>query len=180
MSKITKAFMALADIASVCRAQARALPSREEKQLFWTGIGISLHKHLYVCPLDEVAEILKVPTYTKLPGVGGWVNGVANVRGKLLPLLDMNLFFFGDATTQAQSRRRVLVLDEGDMYTGLIVDQVYGMQHFPNDGFIKTIDGVAEPMKPFVEGCYQRDDEVWHVFRPKRLLKDARFMKLAG
>lgn len=180
MSKVTKAFIALADMARVCRAQARALPSREEKQLFWTGIGIRLNKRLYVCPLEEVAEILKLPAYTKLPGVGGWVNGVANVRGKLLPLLDMNLFFFDDSSTQVQSRRRVLVLDEGEMYTGLIVDQVMGMQHFPNDGFIKSTEGVAEQIKPFVDGCYQRDGEVWQVFRPKRLLKDARFMKLAG
>jgi twitching motility protein PilI len=180
MSEANRAFTTLVDMAAVCRSHARALPSREEKQLFWTGVGIRLHQNLYVCPLEDVAEILKVPPYTKLPGVGSWVNGVANVRGKLLPLLDMNLFFFGDTTNQAQSRRRVLVLDEGEMYTGLIVDHVLGMQHFPADGFHQYVSNVPEAIKPFVEGCYQRDDEIWCVFRPKRLLKDSRFMKLAG
>lgn len=180
MAKTTKAFSVLSDIASVCRAQARALPSREEKELFWTGIGISLQGVKYVCPLEDVAEILTMPSYTKLPGVGGWVNGVANVRGKLLPLLDLDLFFFSDASTQVQSRRRVLVLDQGEMYTGLIVDKVWGMQHFPLDGYTKTVEDVPDSIRPFIGGSYHREGEVWLVFRPKRLLKDARFMKLAG
>ncbi|MEJ2682511.1 MAG: chemotaxis protein CheW, partial [Gammaproteobacteria bacterium] len=80
MSRTTTAFVKLAELASVCRKHARALPSSEKTQSVWTGIGISLHHAYYVCPLNEVAEILKVPPYTKLPGVGGWVNGVANVR----------------------------------------------------------------------------------------------------
>lgn len=180
MSEASEAFVALVDMAVVCRANARALPSQEQQKAYWTGIGISIHKRLYVCPLGEISEILKLPACTKLPGVGGWVNGVANVRGKLLPLLDMNLFFFGDKSALVQSRRRVLVLDEGDMYTGLIVDNVMGMQHFPKDGFRENVEAVIEPMRPFVDGCYRRGEENWHVFRPKRLLKDTRFMKLAG
>ncbi|MEJ2741272.1 MAG: hypothetical protein P8176_01975 [Gammaproteobacteria bacterium] len=63
MSRTTTAFVKLAELASVCRKHARALPSSEKTQSVWTGIGISLHHAYYVCPLNEVAEILKVPPY---------------------------------------------------------------------------------------------------------------------
>ena len=42
--------------------------------------------------MGEVSEILDPPDYTRVPGVKDWVVGIANVRGSLLPLMDLKGF----------------------------------------------------------------------------------------
>ena len=42
-----------------------------------------------VSKMGEVTEILDPPDFTRVPGVQSWVVGIANVRGSLLPLMDL-------------------------------------------------------------------------------------------
>ena len=46
-----------------------------------------------IAPMGNVVEMLPVPEATPLPGVQPWVAGLANVRGRLLPLFDLEVFF---------------------------------------------------------------------------------------
>ncbi len=60
-----------------------------------------------------------------------WMKGVANVRGRLMTVMDLSRFL-GQPSELQEKRRRLLVLDQDDLYTGVIVDEVLGMQHFPS------------------------------------------------
>ena len=71
--------------------------------------------------MGEVAELLEMPTFTHLPSVQPWVLGVANVRGRLLPIFDLAQYFQGNLTGQ-RKRHRVLVLEYDEYYSGLCVD----------------------------------------------------------
>ncbi|MEJ2668963.1 MAG: chemotaxis protein CheW, partial [Gammaproteobacteria bacterium] len=74
-----------------------------------------------------------------------------------------------------------LVLEQGEMYSGLIVDHVLGMQHFAAEGFRQQVSSSKmNAVAPFVEGCYKLAGEHRMVLRPTRLIADERFMKLAG
>jgi twitching motility protein PilI len=75
-----------------------------------------------LAPIGEVAEILKLPRYTLIPGVELWMKGLANVRGRLLPITDI-LMFLGRKSTVLDNKRRVLVVDHEEMFAGLIVDK---------------------------------------------------------
>jgi len=113
-----------------------------------------------------------------LPGVQSWVKGVANVRGRLLPLFDLAAFF-GEKMGKQRKQRRVLILETSNVYSGLIVDQVFGMQHFQIDTYSADADGVKEQVKPFVAGSYRLDGHQWWVFNPMGLAEDARFVNAA-
>src|SRR3546814_12949740 len=89
MSQSLTAFELLLQIDRRCRLLGADLPSPPTHGDSWSGIGFRLGEHWYVAPMGEVSEVLHEPRYTHLPGVKPWVRGVANLRGRLLPLMDL-------------------------------------------------------------------------------------------
>ncbi len=144
----------------------------------WSGIGFRLAGHRFVAPMGEVAEIFAPPPYTRLPGVQSWVLGVSNVRGRLLPIVDLESFFGG--TLGDRRSRRVMALELGEIYTGLLVSEVYGMQHMPVDSFREEVAPELEPLKAFIAGCYHHEGEIWTVFSPFKLAHNAEFFNAAA
>ena len=126
-------FAVLTDIARRSRAMAAGLPEQQEAVELWNGIGFVLAGERYVAPMGEVTEILHVPRYTHIPGVHPFMMGAANVRGRLLPLVDLAGFFEVPRSSRSTRERRVLVVEQGDVFSGLVVDSVSGMQYFAVD-----------------------------------------------
>jgi twitching motility protein PilI len=174
-----QAYKALVELSHQGLAAAKGLPAQVDITPHWSGVGFELMGQRFVAPMGEVAEMLEVPVYARIPNVQSWVRGVANVRGRLLPLFDLAAFF-GDKLRGARNTRRVLVLETEDLYSGLIVDQVYGMQHFPVDSYSSTAEGIPEPLESLISGSYRQMGTQWSVFNPKLLEQDARFMDVAA
>lgn len=175
------AFIALTELAALSQSHAQALPAQVDDSTRWSGIGFSLLGVRFVAPLGQIAEMLEVPAYTKLPGVQPWVVGLANVRGRLLPLFDMSQYLGGKATSQ-RKQHRVLVVDSNHFYSGLIVDQAFGLQHFTSEGFHEDEYGdVPNSVRPLIRGVYT--DSVgndWSVLNVPNLLEDPRFGNVAA
>lgn len=178
MSEPQGAFKALLDLAERSRATASGLPAQADIRPLWSGIGFSLMGNYFVAPIGEVSEMLQIPDYTHLPGVQPWVKGVANVRGRLLPLFDLAAFF-GDRLSGSRKHRRILVLETETLYSGLMVDRVFGMQHFPMDEYSQEAGQVPDHVLPFVTGSYPLAGQQWSLFRPALLAEDPRFTNAA-
>src|SRR5690606_12062262 len=114
-------YLKLADYFIRCRDNAANLPEEQEVTPYWSGVGFSLNGHRLVAPLTEVGEILSPPACARVPGAQDWVRGVANVRGRLMTVTDLNRFL-ERASEVAEGRRRLLVLDRDELYTGVMVD----------------------------------------------------------
>ena len=82
---------------------------------------------LLVSGIDEINELLAVPTLTPVPGTQSWLLGVANVRGNLVPVVDFGRFLFGERT-QHSERTRLLVVRQGSGSVALLVDEVFGQR----------------------------------------------------
>jgi twitching motility protein PilI len=172
------AFQLLLEIDQRCRSLAAGLPSQETRQQDWTGIGFRMGEQCYVAPMGEIAEILHEPRYSVLPGVKPWIKGVANLRGRLLPIMDL-CAFFGHELSPLRKQRRVLVVEHQEVFAGLMVDEVLGMQHFNQrslmpEPLIEFEAGVA----PFVQGQFLRE-QAWLVFSPWALAQSPGFMDVA-
>ena len=179
MSAQAAPFAVLTDIAARSQSLASGLPEQQQAVELWNGIGFVLAGERYVAPMGEVTEILHVPRFTHIPGVRPFLLGAANVRGRLLPLVDLAGFFDIPRSSRSQRERRVLVVEQGDIFSGLVVDSVLGMQYFATDSFKDSPEGVPENVRPFVSGGYERNEEVWKVFSAVDLLEDERFLDVA-
>src|SRR5690625_2747134 len=128
-AQLGPAFEALPQLAQLSRAGAHGLPAQVDIRPHWSGIGFSLLGRNFVAPLGEVSEMLEVPAFTHLPGVQPWVQGVANVRGRLLPIFDMAMFY-GQRLTGSRKQRRVLILETENLYMGVVVHKVLSMLNY--------------------------------------------------
>lgn len=167
------AFDALVDVARQSLRNAADLPAQVEIRTYWSGVGFELMGERLLVPLEEVVETLELPPLTKLPGVQPWVLGVANVRGRLLPITDARYLLTGE---QASDRKkRVIVFERGDLFVGLIVDKVFGIQHFPDDE-LKSASLEHPSLKVLASGSFITEDQAWHVCTLERLLTETSFM----
>ena len=168
-------FQRLQEIEQLCSNSAELLPSLESHEDDWTGIGFSLGGIELLSTMGEVLEILDPPEYTKVPGVKPWVVGIANVRGSLLPLIDLKSFVTGENVKNIK-KSRVLVINHADNSTGLIVDEVLGVRHFSLNDRIYELPEIEVSVKPYIKQAFQRDDKYWPVFSFNELTEDERFL----
>ena len=176
MSESLTAFELLLQIDQRCRLLAADLPSQPMRQDRWSGIGFRLGEQWYVAPMGEVGEVLHEPRFTQLPGVKPWVKGVANLRGRLLPIMDL-CSFVGQEVSAARKQRRVLVVEHHEVFAGLLVDEVFGLQHFAQDS-LRPAEALSGPIAPFIQGRFQREQS-WQVFSPFALAQSQSFMHVA-
>ena len=74
--------------------------------------------------VDTVQEIIRVPEeMSRVPKTAEYIQGMVNLRGSVLPVLDMRIRF-GMKRAERNDRQRILVLNESGQCTGFIVDSV--------------------------------------------------------
>ncbi|MCO7225254.1 chemotaxis protein CheW [Pleionea sp. CnH1-48] len=170
------AFEILVDIERRSSA-ASSMPRSEQSERFWTGVGFRLNKVQYVAPLKEVAEILSMPGFTKVPGARSWVKGLANIRGTLLPIMDLH-GFLGRKAIPSMRSQRILVINHNGIHSGVMVDEVLGLQHFDDSERREDVND-DEAILPYVKGAFTRGEEEWKVFSPFALAESPSFMQVA-
>ncbi len=173
-----RAYQALRRIEAQARAAAAELPHEDVGDLSWHGLGFQLAGVRFVAPLGEASEILTLPRTTRLPAVRPSVLGVANVRGRLLPIHDLHRYFDLTPTTP-RSQWRVLVVEDGDFLAGLLVEQALGMQRFHRDSYADDGPREMDALTPFMGGSYRQSGRVWYVFSVRKLVRDGAFMDVA-
>jgi purine-binding chemotaxis protein CheW len=78
----------------------------------------------YGVMVEAVQEIIRVPTeMSRVPKTEAFIEGMVNLRGSVLPVLDMRARF-GMDRTERNDRQRILVFNQGGVCTGFIVDSV--------------------------------------------------------
>lgn len=93
--------------------------SKEESQL----VTFLLKDEEFGFDIMSVQEIIRLPKMAKVPRTPPYVEGIANLRGVVLPIIDMRTRF-GMERAEETDRTRVLVVDIDGVKTGLRVDRV--------------------------------------------------------
>ena len=168
----------LRDIEDRCQGCSNGLPREQETNSEWSGIAFRLAGSSLVVPLGEVVEILEFPPLTPVPMTSPWVRGMANIRGSLLPVIDLG-GYLNDSMTKITARTRILVVDHDDIYTGLVVDEVLGMKHFMNDEYVASEVVVEEFLRPYMQNGFQSGERYWGLFSLYALAEMPQFLQVA-
>lgn len=165
----------LKDIETATLRNAAQLPLKKANRPEWQGLGFQLGGVRLVSALGEVVEILKPPRATVLPRVKPWVLGISNIRGRLIPIIDLHRFL-GIEVTVPRSLRRVLVVETEDFVVGLQVEQSLGMQHFLKESFEAGEPEGLESIQQYISGAYRHGGRVYYILNLKSLAGDKRFL----
>ncbi|HWR30239.1 MAG TPA: chemotaxis protein CheW [Negativicutes bacterium] len=77
----------------------------------------------YGIPIEQVLEITRPSEVTKLPGMPNFIEGIMNLRGNVIPVMDLKKRF-GLGTTVKQDETRIVVVKLDQKKCGVIVDEV--------------------------------------------------------
>lgn len=174
----SEALNVLSSIRSSTLKHASNLPHKDERSEQWQGLGFSIGGVRLVAEIGDVSELLARPRVTALPGVKPWVLGVANIRGRLLPVIDMHSFLQLPATVAAH-QARVLVVEQEDVVAGLLIEQSLGLQHFALEAYEQDTGAELEGLGRFVRGAFRASGRVYHHVELRSILKDEAFMDVA-
>lgn len=86
-------------------------------------VSLMLANEEYGVEVLKVREIIRMPTITKMPNTPHYVEGVINLRGKVIPIISMRKRF-GLMESENSSQTRIMVMDVAGTLTGFIVDAV--------------------------------------------------------
>ncbi|MGD0503733.1 MAG: chemotaxis protein CheW [Steroidobacteraceae bacterium] len=146
----------------------------------WVGVACRMGGETFLIAREETREVLGYPTViTRIPGAKSWVRGLANVRGSLLPMLDLRQFLGSGATTPGRNTR-VVVVHHREIPAGLIVDEVLGFRRFAESEFNAEAPPTVIRCDMYLAGAFRRGGEVWPVLSLKSLVESQGFLQAAS
>ena len=146
----------------------------------WVGVALRLAGELFLAAREETREVLSVPTsITRVPGARGWVRGLANVRGQLLPIIDMKQFI-GSGVAVLSRSTRIVVVNHREIPAGLLVDEVLGFRRFAETEFSGDVPPTVARCERYLAGCFRRGQEQWPVLSLRTILESQAFAEAAA
>ena len=122
------AFNLLLELEEAVLLNGGAVPKNADSREQWSGVRCLVAGMNFIVPLHQVAEILEPRAVTSIPGCAGWVKGLMNVRGRLLPVFGVSEFFSGSRTRNGSFQ--IILVEQGAIFCGIAVDKVFGIQKF--------------------------------------------------
>lgn len=146
----------------------------------WVGIAFRLGGEAFLLAREETREVMGYPTaVTRVPGAKNWIRGLSNVRGQLLPVIDVRAFL-GSGGTMVSRATRVLVANHREIPAGLMVDEVMGFRRFYESEFSADLPPTLLRCERYLAGAFKRGAEVWPVFSVRGLLESQQFLQAAA
>ncbi len=88
-------------------------------------VGFTVGSEEFCVDILKVQEIIRMVPITSMPNAPDYVEGVINLRGKVIPIIDFRKrFHIFETTTVEEQHRRIVVVSIGSATIGLVVDQV--------------------------------------------------------
>jgi twitching motility protein PilI len=178
-SPLLSPFEALADYERRSLAHVAGMPEQIEAPGLWRGIGFRIGQRYLVSGINEVNEILTPPALTIVPGTRGWLLGVANVRGNLVPVIDLKQYLEGERT-QITDASRVLLVRQAGGSVGLLIDEVLGQRSFSEEQRAEAIGEDDERYGRFVGEKYPLGEMHWGQFSMATLVRSPDFVQAAA
>lgn len=151
-----------------------ALPSE------WVGVGFRIGEEQFIADREHVREVLMLPdAMSRVPGAKRWMLGIANLRGHLLPLIDVKLML-GSGRTSLRRSTRVISVNHREVPAGLVVDEVLGFRRFTDHEFNDKARETIVRCDRFIAGSYERNEDSWPIFNLYDLVESNLFLQAAA
>ncbi len=95
-------------------------------------VGFKVGRETYGVPITSLHEIVRVPDITAVPDAPEYLEGVINLRGKIVSVMDLRKRF-GEKQTAIKRQNRILVVEHSGRLAGLIVDSASEVLKIPAD-----------------------------------------------
>ena len=127
----------------------------KSKQIVVFRVG----KEDYGLEIEKVQEVIRMKTIKKLPRSPGFVLGVMNLRGNIIPIIGLRQKF-GLPSVPYDEFTRVVVVNHDEKLVGMVVDEVNRVLNVPESSIESTSEIVRDNTKALVRGVAKVEDQV--------------------
>lgn len=123
--------------------------------------------------IEYVSEIIQFQAITPIPEVEDYIRGLINLRGKVIPVVDVRLRF-KQKPFEYNDRTCIIVLNVRSMLIGLIVEKIAEVVNIDEDNILPppTLGRVEKAQSKYVYGIGKVGDSVKLLLDPDKLLND--------
>jgi purine-binding chemotaxis protein CheW len=118
-----------------------------------------LASEYYALEIQAVQEIVRMQSITSIPGSDTWIEGITNLRGRVVPVVDLRLRCDIERTEHTAETRIVVVNSAAGM-VGLIVDAVTEVMRIPVDQIELPSSLVSVPANQYLRGIAKLSDRL--------------------
>ena len=96
-------------------------------------VGFQIGRETYGVPITSLHEIVRVPEITAVPDAPDYLEGVINLRGKIVSVMDLRKRFGVTQQAAIKRKNRILVVEHAGRLAGLIVDSASEVVKIPSE-----------------------------------------------
>ncbi|MFW2439009.1 MAG: chemotaxis protein CheW [Arenicellales bacterium] len=145
----------------------------------WVGLSYRVGKLQFVSSMDQISEVVPSGPFAVVPRSQSWLRGIANVRGQLLTVVDLQDFLGMDPVTVDQYSRLIVINNER-LSCCLLVSRLQGLRHFDPIGDSCDTGELDDQLAGFVTGALGKGEKKWLVFDTDRLVDERGFLSAAA
>jgi len=131
-----------------------------------------LEGQLYGAEIMVVREVSSVTPITRLPNTPPYVEGVIDLRGEIMPVIDIRKRL-GLPTRQTDQETRVMILSVGDMTAALVVDGVDQVLTLNDDQIVAPDARTIIAGQDYVRGVARSGEKLVIIMDLERLIRTA-------
>ena len=120
-------------------------------------------------PIYHVTEVVGLQNITRVPDTPDFVKGVINLRGQVIPVVDIRLRFH-IAPREYDDRTCVIIINLNEVAVGLVVDEVSEVRDIPEEKIDPPPRSISGARGRFIEGMGKMEDRVIMLLDVQTLL----------
>ncbi len=148
------------------------MTEQKVKTMLHQYLTFKLGEEMFAIDVSQVREILDVTTITKVPRAPEFMRGVINVRGSVVPVVDLRMKF-GMSSTERTKDTRIVVMEialEGDLTTiGTLADAVHNVMDIEPSSIEPAPKVGAKCNTEFIKGIGKHNDEFIIILNVDRI-----------
>lgn len=130
-----------------------------------------LAREIYGVEIAYVTEIIGIQKITNIPEMPDYIKGVINLRGKVIPVMDVRTRFHMEQR-EYDERTCIIVVDISGTTVGLVVDEVSEVADIPEDQVEPPPMGRQGKGNAFIKGMGKSGDSVKILLNIESLIKE--------
>jgi len=132
-------------------------------------VGFRIGEESFAAPISKVQEIIRNSSIVKIPKAPDFVEGVINLRGNVICVIDLRKRF-GMLPRETADKQLVIIAEVGEVVVGLQVDSVSDVFIVRGDQFQKIPAMAVGIDQKFIRGIVKRDEKMIIVTDIDRIL----------
>lgn len=143
------------------QASARSIftAEQDEQQFAFQGHGFELGNLGILIPPSLRCEVVENLQLCSLPGTAKWLVGMAQLRGRIIPVFDLQTLLFDNPKRPTQ-QNRVLVVEPQNKGLAIVLPKTPKRLEFTEQQILENHSGVPDVVEPFCRNVFY-DDGLW-------------------